>query len=115
MTLKEIVRRLNLTVCSGTEALDIEVTGGYASDLLSDVIAHSKTGNVWVTMQAHENIIAVAILKDLAAIILVNGRSPAEHTLQKAIDEHVTILASKQPAFETIGQLYELGVGRQVT
>ena len=114
MTLKEISKRLNLAVCSGAEAMDVEVSGGYASDLLSDVIAHSKAGNIWVTMQAHENVIAVAVLKDLSAIVLVNGRNPAEQTLQKAIDEHVTILVSKQPAFETIGQLYKLGIG-QVT
>jgi TPP-dependent 2-oxoacid decarboxylase len=112
MTVQEILKQLDLAVCCGAERLNVEVTGGYASDLLSDVIAHSKTGNVWVTMQVHENIVAVAVLKELAAIILVNGRSPAEHTLQKAIDEKATILVSKQHAFETIGKLYELGIGK---
>ena len=111
MKLKEIVKKLDLTVCCGKETLDRQVSGGYAGDLLSDVIANSKAGDVWVTMQVHLNIVAVAVLKELPAIILVNGRSPSEETLRKAIDENVTILASTKPAFETVGKLYELHIG----
>jgi hypothetical protein len=111
MRLKEIVDPLNLTVQCGAEHLDRDVTGGYASDLLSDVIANSKAGNVWITMQVHVNIVAVAVLKELAAIIIVQGRAPAEDTLTKAREEHVPILVSPLPAFETAGRLYALGVG----
>ena len=111
MILKQVIEKLDLAVCCGGEKADREVTGGYASDLLSDVIANSKAGNVWLTMQVHVNIVAVAVLKELAAVILVNGRSPSEDTLRKAKDEGVTILASKKPAFETAGKLYELGIG----
>jgi len=111
MTVNDIVKELDLSVCCGESKLGLEVTGGYASDLLSNVIANSKAGNVWVTMQAHVNIVAVAVLKELAAIILFNGRAPAEDTLRKAIDEQVTILVSKLSAFETVGKLYALGIG----
>ena len=111
MTLQAITQRLGLSVCWGNDLLHREVTGGYVGDLLSDVIANSKPGYVWMTMQVHVNIVAVAVLKELSAIILVNGRQPAEETLRKAQDEKVPILTSPLPAFELAGRLYALGVG----
>ena len=87
MKLKKVIEGLDLAVCCAGRGAEAEVTGAYAGDLLSDVIANSKAGNVWVTMQVHVNIVAVAVLKDLSAIILVNGRTPAEDTLKKASEE----------------------------
>ena len=75
MTLQELVQRLELIVRSANNELEHEVTGGYASDLLSDVMANSKPGNIWITIQIHPNIIAVATLKELTGIIISNGRT----------------------------------------
>ena len=108
MKVKEISEKLNLEVLAGQDKLDVEVTGGYTSDLLSDVIANSKEGNLWITLQTHQNIVAVAKLKDLAGIIVVNSREPDEETLKKADEEKVPILGSKEMAFEVSGKLYEL-------
>jgi len=108
MKLKEIIEKLQLKVLTGQNKLDVEVTGGYTSDLLSDVIANSKEGNLWITLQIHQNIIAVAKLKDLAGIIIVNNREPDEETLGKSKEENVPILCSEGMAFEVSGKLYEL-------
>jgi serine kinase of HPr protein (carbohydrate metabolism regulator) len=108
MKLKEIIEKLHLNVLTGQENLDAEVTGGYASDLLSDVIANSKEGNLWITLQTHQNTIAVAKLKDLSGIIIVNNREPDEDTLQKAKEENVPLLGSEEMAYEVSGKLYEL-------
>jgi hypothetical protein len=86
----------------------VEVTGGYTSDLLSDVIANSKQGNLWITLQIHQNIIAVAKLKELAGIIIVNNRKPDEDTIGKAKEENVPLLCSAEMAFEISGKLYGL-------
>lgn len=110
MKLKEIVEILNLEIKCGAEKLDTEVKGGYISDLLSDVMAHSKEGDIWATLQIHQNIVAVATLKNLAGIILINGRCPEEETLKKAKAENMPILVSKLPAFELVGKLYALGI-----
>ncbi len=110
MNLSEIAHKLGLEVRAGASALATEVRGGYASDLLSDVIAHAQEGDLWVTLQAHENIIPVAILKKLAGIVLVNRREPDAETLQKAQADDVPLLVSALPAFELIGRLYALGV-----
>jgi predicted transcriptional regulator len=111
MTLNDIITKLDLSVRCGENKINEEITGGYAGDLLSDVIANSKAGNVWITMQVHVNIVAVAVLKELSAIILIQGREPSEDTLQKAKAENVPILVSEYSAFELAGKLYTLGIG----
>jgi len=108
MKLKEIIKKLQLKVLTGQDKLDVEVTGGYTSDLLSDVIANSNEGDLWITLQTHQNTIAVAKLKDLSGIIIVNDREPDEDTLGKAKEESVPILSSQEMAFEVSGKLYEL-------
>ncbi len=109
-SLHEIIEPLGLEVKTSDTDLNREVTGGYASDLLSDVMANSNAGNLWVTLQMHTNIVAVASLKELSAIILVNNRTPADSTLVKANEENIPILVSKSPAFIMIGKLYEMGI-----
>lgn len=110
MILKEIVGKLDLRVKTKSGGLDKEVTGGYVSDLLSDVIAKSQNGNLWITLQVHPNIVAVASLKDLAGIIIIGGKEPTEDTLAKAESENVNVLTSSLPAFEVVGQLYQAGI-----
>ncbi len=108
MILNDVVRELGLSVRCGGPKLSQDVTGGYAGDLLSDVMAHGKPGDLWVTLQVHANIVAIAVLKDLAGIVLVQGREPAEETLKRAAQENVPLLVSNLQAFETIGKLSAL-------
>ena len=110
MRLKELVEKLNLKVRCGAENLDADVKRGYASDLLSDCLAHAKEGDIWVTLQIHQNIVAVASMKELSGVILVNGREPEETTLKKAEKENLPVLVSELPAFELVGRLYKMGI-----
>ena len=108
--LKDIIQKLNLKVVSGD--IDREVSGGYSSDLLSDVIANAQKDNIWITLQTHINIIAVANLQELAGIILVNGRQPEESTLKKAEQENIPLLLTELSTYDIVGKLYELGIHR---
>ncbi len=110
MTVFDIVKTFGLQTRAGRDRLLQEVTGGYASDLLSDVIANSRKGNIWVTLQTHPNIVAVASMKELAGIILTGGREPDSDTLQKAEEEEIPILVSPLYAFELVGKLYQMGI-----
>ena len=110
MELKQVIESLDLTLQSGAKALEVEVTGGYVSDLLSDVIANSQKGNLWITLQVHQNILAVATLKELAGIIMIGGKSPAEDTVKKATEEGIALMTTPRSAYETAGLLFELGV-----
>ena len=110
MKVETLVNSLRLEVKAGNDQLHQEVTGWYAGDLLSDVIAHSAKGNVLVTIQTHPNIVAVASMKELSAIILAGGREPDPETLQKAREEGIPLLISLLPSFELVGRLYQAGV-----
>ncbi|MFH1297621.1 MAG: DRTGG domain-containing protein [Bacteroidota bacterium] len=110
MKLKDIITALDLQVKMGRDLLEREVTGGYAGDLLSDVLANSKKGNIWVTLQIHQNIVAVASSKELSGIIIVNGRKPEEETLKKAQEEKIPVMISKLLTYEVAGRLYEMGI-----
>ncbi len=108
MKLKEVVEKLGLRVVAGQDILDREVTHGYTSDLLSDVMANSKEGNLWITLQTHQNTIAVAKLKELSGILLVNDREPDEDTKKKALEERVPLLQTSESAYVSSGRLYAL-------
>jgi hypothetical protein len=108
--LLEIKNSFNLRVESGEEYLDREVSGGYVGDLLSDVMANARKGNLWVTRQAHPNIVAVAVLRMLSAVIIVNNRKPEAETLEKAVKEKLPVMTTELPAFELVGRLYQLGI-----
>ncbi|MCA1746212.1 MAG: serine kinase, partial [Bacteroidales bacterium] len=100
MTVKEITETLNLKVYSGEEYLHKEATGGYVSDLLSDVMGNAEEGAVWITLQSHLNVVAIASLKELAAVILINGISPEDNVIAKAKEENIPLLGSDDPAFD---------------
>ena len=108
MKLIEVIEKLNLEVRYGHDSLEREVTGGYVSDLMSDVIANSKAGNLWITLHIHENVVAVAVMNKLAGVVIINGREPEDETREKAIEEHVPIMVTKQSTYEVTGRLYEL-------
>ncbi len=108
MRLDELVRALGLKVYCAEGNLGREVRGGYVGDLLSDVMANSKEGDLWITRQVHQNIVAVASLKELAGIVLIQGSEPAPDTAAKAGAEGIPVLVTDLPAFEIVGRIYKL-------
>ena len=108
MKVKDIVEALNLKVLSGAQGLDKEVEGCYVSDLLSDVMGNAEMGNIWVTLQTHKNVMAIASLKELSAVILVKGLSASEDTLEQSNEEGIPFLSTEAETFETAGKIYEL-------
>lgn len=111
MTLQEIIDTLDLTLL--TEAKDfnrIIPTAGYASDLLSCVMAGAQRRGVWVTLQAHTNIVAIAALLELSAVIITEGAQPDEETVARANQEDVTLLATGKQTFHVVGKLWEWGL-----
>ncbi len=110
MKLEEICRTLSLSVRTAEGRLKREVTGGYASDLLSCVMAKAQAGNIWVTLQAHPNIVAVASLLNLAGIIITEGVEPDPATRTKAEEEGIPLLTTPWTTFTAVSKLAELGI-----
>ena len=111
MTLQDVIDQLNLTVLTWPgDFKEIVPTSGYTSDLLSCVMAGAKKGAVWVTLQAHLNIVAVAALLEMSAIIITEGAQPEAATIDKANAEGIALLATDRQSFEVVGRLWELGL-----
>ena len=110
ISLKEIVEKLHLEPVSPGRSLDRPVAGGYASDLLSCVMKGAKKDDVWVTLQSHVNVIAVASLIGLAAVIMTEGNRPDQETLNRAESEGVTLLLTPRTTYTVVGALNELGI-----
>jgi len=108
MKVIDVVESLGLTVFSGEKGLENEVTGGYASDLLSDVMGHADAGKIWITIQTHKNIMAIASLKDLPAVIIVAGEKPGDDTMEQSNTEGIPILGTSLRSFEISGKLFNL-------
>ncbi|HPL62630.1 MAG TPA: DRTGG domain-containing protein [Syntrophales bacterium] len=108
MKLEEIAGKLNLRVLCCDEGLSREVRGGFVGDLLSDVMANSREGDLWITRQVHPNIVAVAVMKEHSAILLVQGGIPVEDTLSRARKEGIPILGTEINGFEAAGKIYGL-------
>jgi len=108
MKVKEVTEKLGLQVHCGANGLNKEVTGGYVSDLLSDVMGNADAGQIWITLQTHKNVMAIASLKDLAGVVLVTDHKPDLDTEAQSNEEGIPMLGTSLSAFEIAGKLYEL-------
>ena len=99
MTVKELVDQFDLEVVAGPD-LDKKIDGAYIGDLLSNVMARAEKGNLWLTVQGHQNVAAVALLVELSAVILVEDFNYEENTVQRASQKGVNLLKTKKKAYE---------------
>ena len=108
MKVVDLVNELDLIVYSGEKGLENEITGGYVSDLLSDVMGNSKSGEIWITLQTHKNVAAIASLKELSAVVLVNNHKPDQDTIEHCEEEGIPVLGTSLPTYDIAGRIYNL-------
>ena len=110
MQVKDAVQKLGLEVQAGGEGLEQQITGGCTSDLLSYVMSAARAGNIWITVQVHPNIIGVAALLNLSAVVVTGEQPPEPATLAKAQEQGVTVLSTTENSYTVAGRLYAMGV-----
>ena len=111
MTLQELISQLNLIVITTPRDFNgIMPHGGYTADLLSCVMAGAQPGNIWVTVQAHMNVVAVAALREVSAVIITENAQPERDVIEKANQQGVILLSTTEPSYQTTGKLWELGI-----
>lgn len=111
MNLEEIIQKLELNLLTQPKDFaSVTPSSGYASDLLSCVMAGAAENGIWITLQAHANIVAVAALLGLSAVIITENAMPDEATIAKANEESITLLSTSQSTFYIAGKLWELGI-----
>jgi len=104
MKIRSIIEKLGYEVI--VEGRDQDVNTGYTSDLLSDVMGNCPEGSLWITIQRHMNVIAVAQLKKIPVIILVNGIKPDNAVKERAKEEGIFILSTSDSSFIASGKIY---------
>jgi len=109
MTLQDIINALELKPLTSGD-FTVEPSSGYASDLLSCVMAGAKHGSIWVTLQAHTNIVAVAALLEMSAVIITEGAQPDQSTIDKAQQEGIILFSTDKFTFEIVGRLWDMGL-----
>ena len=110
MTVKELIELTGSRNMTPEADLNTEVTCGYTCDLLSWVMAHGKAGMAWITVQTHMNVIAVASLMEMAAVIIPEDIEMEGPTLEKAREEGIAVLQSGKTAFELCALMAQAGL-----
>jgi predicted transcriptional regulator len=111
MLVNDLVEKFDLSIAAGEKGLDRQVMDGYCGDLLSEVMGNAPAGCAWLTVQGHQNIVAVAVLREMAAIIITGGQEPDEETIAKANQEGIPILLWPNSSFRLAGHIFSAGVG----
>ena len=93
-----------------TDVSETEINKCYISDLLSDVLAHAGPGVLWVTIQTHRNVVSVAAMKDMAAVLFTCGRKPDPAIVAEADGESIVLLSTPLTTYEAAGKLWEAGI-----
>jgi serine kinase of HPr protein (carbohydrate metabolism regulator) len=109
MTTKDLIDKISLKCLSKVESR--EVNGVFISDMVSDVMAGAKSGNLWLTVQTHKSIIPAANLVDVSAIIITSGKEVPQETIDLAKRYRIAILSTSLPTFELVVKLHEFGLG----
>lgn len=89
------------------ELADVELTGGYVCDMLSDVMGSAQPGQIWITIMKHLNTIAVASMTGIPAIIFAKGVTPDANVIDKATEEGIVLLSSPLDTFSISGIVYQ--------
>jgi predicted transcriptional regulator len=110
LKLRDVKEILNADVIGGEEKLDIEVTTAFGADLMSDVLSFAKAGCLLLTGLTNTQVVRIANVLDMAAIILVRGKKPPAETISMAKSLQIPILTTKYILFETAGRLYAKGI-----
>ncbi len=107
--LEKIIKVTNWKVCTcNHKCKHVLVDGGYCSDLLSDVIENADSNSIWITIQSHENIIAVALLCEINAILISGSRKISPETLERAEKENIIVLSSQENTYKCACKLFSI-------
>ncbi len=110
MKLSSIIDKLNLEIVNSSELEEKEADGVYIGDLLSLVMSKAQKNNLWITIQTHINIVAVATLVDLAGIIIAEGMEIEKDAIEKAKEVGIPLFKTDLSAYDIACKLKEIGL-----
>jgi hypothetical protein len=108
MRISEVVERTGLEALNA--AADVDISGVYISDMVSDIITGAQGGNILVTLQTHKNLIAAANLVDVGMVVFTHGKRPAEDVVELADRAGIALFSSPDHTWAFAVKLFELGM-----
>lgn len=109
MTVKELSCTLGFSPIAMPDP-DREVKGAYIGDLLSWVMGRAKSGNLWLTIMSNVNVLAVASLADISAVVLTEGVLPESEVIDAAQEKGINLLSTSLPSYEAAKALISAGL-----
>lgn len=107
MTVREMAEAVNLEILTETEGLDREIGPVYCCDLLSFVMGRAPADCAWVTVMGNVNAMAVALLADMACVVLAEKAAFDAEAREKALQNDIAVLQSGRPVFDTALSIHE--------
>ena len=111
LTLQTILDNLELKVLTDpVDFSEIEIHTGYTSDLLSCVMAGAKAECIWITLISNINIVAVASLLEIPAVVITENAQPDAATIARANQEGIVLLSTPVGSYQIVGRRWDLGI-----
>ena len=110
MTIQELLNKTDFKLMTPDVDTNVEIAGSFVGDLLSWVMGNSEPKQVWVTVQAHSNVIAVAALREFSGVIICQGAVVGDDIVALANEENVPLLTTERSAFEVCRSLVDFGL-----
>lgn len=107
---KDLLTLLPVVLRTSEATGENPIAGVYCGDLLSWVMSKAKEGNVWITIQSHINVIAVASLVGIPAVIMAEGSQVDQSVIDKAQEEEIAIFTTDLPAYEVASLCAQKGI-----
>ncbi|MBN1232943.1 MAG: hypothetical protein JXA60_06300 [Candidatus Coatesbacteria bacterium] len=108
MKISELIKKVNITPLNNL--FDRDITGVFVSDMVSDLMAFGKGGNLWITIQTHKKIISVGAMIDVSAIIIARDKQPLEEVIEAANLSEITVFTTGLSTYDLCHELYEAGI-----
>jgi serine/threonine-protein kinase RsbT len=111
MTLKDIGRFLEADIVGGGEVrLETEVASACGSDLMSDVLAFGRPGQILLTGLTNAQSVRTADISGALAVVYVRGKRPDEECQSLAEVKGIPLLSTRKMMYEACGILYSHGL-----
>lgn len=110
MKINEIASILNAEIITNFSDERTDIQYGFASDLMSDVLAYATSDSLLITGLNNHQVIRTAEMMDMTTVLFVRGKKPGKDIIDLAVENSLTILATDHTMFKTCGLLVLSGM-----
>ncbi len=110
MKISEIVTILDGVLVAGKHQMDREISFGFASDLMSDVLTLETNDLVLLTGLCNIQSIRTAEMSDIPCIIFVRRKKVTPEMIELAEESDITLIECNYSMFKTVVTLAEHGI-----